>query len=258
MLWAVHLPDGLLAEPWLIGGFVVAAGLGVLSARVVKLREENVARVALVAAAFFVASLIHVRVGASSVHLLLNGLVGVVLGWHAALAIPLGLFLQAALFNHGGFTTLGVNSCVMVLPALLARGVFVTMRRLPSFPLGFLVGAAAVLATITLNFLVLLWGGQEDWHTLALVTFVAHLPLAILEGTVLGFAVSFLRRVQPELLGEPPFHHLLPALPPQPSLEQSACLDGRPAHESASPLAHSGLELVRSDRAVQPGESAPA
>src|ERR1700726_74978 len=109
MLWAVHLPDGLLAEPWLLGGFALAIAMGVVSVRLVRLREEDIARIALLAAAFFVASLIHVPVGVTSVHLLLNGLVGVLLGWHAALAIPLGLFLQAALFNHGGFTTLGIN-----------------------------------------------------------------------------------------------------------------------------------------------------
>ena len=41
-----------------------------------RIREDEIPRVALVTAAFFVASLIHVRVGPTSVHLLLNGLVG--------------------------------------------------------------------------------------------------------------------------------------------------------------------------------------
>jgi hypothetical protein len=36
------------------------------------------------------------------------------------------------------------------------------------------------------------------------VLFVAHLPLAVVEGFVLGFVVSFLARVKPELLGLPP------------------------------------------------------
>ena len=37
----------------------------------------------LLGAAFFVASLIHVPIGFSSAHLILNGLLGVVLGWAA-------------------------------------------------------------------------------------------------------------------------------------------------------------------------------
>src|SRR5438132_11685586 len=122
MLWAVHISDGVLAGPWLAGGFVVAALLAVLGAW--RIRDEEIPQVALLTAAFFVASLIHVRVGPTSVHLLLNGLVGVVLGWRAGLAIPVGLFLQAALLGHGGMTTIGVNSCVMVLPALLASYLF--------------------------------------------------------------------------------------------------------------------------------------
>ena len=63
-------------------------------------------------AAFFVASLIHVSIGPTSVHLLLNGLLGVIVGRRAPLAVLLGLTLQAVLFGHGGFTTIGVNTCV--------------------------------------------------------------------------------------------------------------------------------------------------
>src|SRR5262245_54660601 len=138
-LFAVHISDGFLTLPWLAGGFVVAALLagGALlidAARARRhhpLREEEIARLALLTAAFFVASLIHLRIGPTTVHLLLNGLLGVVLRWRAALAIPVGLLLQAALFGHGGFTTLGVNSCVMILPALAAWLLFAALHRLP-------------------------------------------------------------------------------------------------------------------------------
>jgi cobalt/nickel transport system permease protein len=273
-LWAVHLSDGVLSWPWLAGGFAVAGALAFLGAW--RIRDEEIPQVALLTAAFFVASLVHVRVGPTSVHLLLNGLVGVVLGRRAALAIPLGLFLQAALIGHGGFTTLGINSCIMVLPALLAWQLFAVLQRLPwvrqpwfraglvalsalvwtvsvvysvallstngigdletletgwanritfhpatlaaalalavlaawlerrldnaaEFPLGLLVGEVTVLCTIFLNWLVL--SGQQHWRFLALVTFVAHLPIAVIEGVVLGFTVGFLVRVKPALLG---------------------------------------------------------
>jgi cobalt/nickel transport system permease protein len=272
-LWAVHISDGILTWPWLTGGFAAAAALAWLGAW--RIRDDEIAQVALLTAAFFVASLIHVPVPPTSVHLLLNGLVGVVLGRRAALAIPVGLFLQAVLIGHGGFTTLGVNSCVMVLPALLACQAFAFLQRVPwlrrpwfraglvavstlawtlslvysvvlllagrsgeaatewanfltlhpavltaaaalavlaawgerrlenapEFPLGLLVGELTVLATTFLNCLVLTWGGQEDWRSLALLLFVAHLPVAVVEGVVLGFTVGFLVRVKPELLG---------------------------------------------------------
>jgi len=75
------------------------------------------------------------------------------------------------------------------------------LENAPEFPLGLLVGETAVLATTFLNCLVLMWGGQEDWHALALVVFVAHLPIVVIEGIVLGFTVGFLAKVKPEMLG---------------------------------------------------------
>jgi cobalt/nickel transport system permease protein len=284
-LWAVHISDGVLTPLWLAGGFAGAAALAFVGAW--RIRDEEIPKVALLTAAFFVASLMRVPVaGVTSAHLLLNGLMGVVLGRRAALAIPVGLFLQAALTGHGGFSALGVNSCVMTIPALLAWQLFALLRRVPwvrrpwfrsglvvfstlvwvlslvyggtllwlslgsrgtlfanhvmlarcldgawantshpvtlaaalavaalvawaerrlenapEFPVGLLVGELAVLATVLLHCLVLVWGGQEDWQTLALVSFVLHLPIAVVEGTVLGFTVGFLVRVKPELLG---------------------------------------------------------
>jgi hypothetical protein len=72
----------------------------------------------------------------------------------------------------------------------------------PEFPLGLLVGTLSVLLTAALAGLVLVLEG-ERWQTYAVVVFLAHLPLAVLEGLVLGVTVSFLARVKPELVGQP-------------------------------------------------------
>src|SRR5918911_651142 len=103
---AVHISDGVLPLPWAAGGFLVAALLVGMGLR--RLTDQEIPRLALLTAALFVASLIHVRVGPTSAHLLLNGLVGIILGWRSGLAVAVGLFLQAALIGHGGFSTLGV------------------------------------------------------------------------------------------------------------------------------------------------------
>jgi cobalt/nickel transport system permease protein len=202
-IWAVHISDGVLAWPWWSSGFALAALLALIGAW--RVRDEEIPQIALLTAAFFVASLIHVRVPPTSVHLLLNGLVGVVLGRRAALAIPVGLFLQAALLGHGGYSTLGVNSCIMVLPALLAWQMFAVLQSIPFlrqkwFTIGLLVGMSAVLATVILNSLVLAWGGQEDWRILARLVFLVHLPIVVIEGIVLGFSISFLAQVKPDML----------------------------------------------------------
>ena len=102
-LFAVHISDGVLTTPWLAGGFALAWLM--VWAGWWKLREDEIPRVALLTAAFFVASLIHIRVGPTSIHLLLTGLVGVLLGPRAALAIAVGLLLQVLLIQHGGTTS---------------------------------------------------------------------------------------------------------------------------------------------------------
>src|SRR5436190_11576793 len=126
-LWAVHIGDGLLSWPWLAGGFAVALVAALLACW--RLREEDVPRVALLTAAFFVASSIHVKLGPTSVHLLLAGLVGVLLTWRAPVAILLGVTLQMFIVGHGGFSAIGVNACTPAIPAVLAGYLFLLLRR---------------------------------------------------------------------------------------------------------------------------------
>lgn len=207
---AVHLSNGVLAPAWWAGGFVLATLL--LAPATVRLsrRPDDVPLVALVTAALFVASSIHVPIGPGSAHLLLNGLAGVVLGWRVPVAIACGLCMQAILIGHGGFDTLGVNVCVLTLPALAAWGMFALVRPLADrlarpgpadFALGLLVGSGTVLLTAGLNAAVLYFGGASDFRTVSLAIFLTHLPLAGVEGVVLGSAVAYLRRVKPELIG---------------------------------------------------------
>src|SRR5262245_51475814 len=160
--FAVHISDGVLSLSVVVLGFAGAALLAAFAAW--RVREEEIPRIALLTAAFFVASSIHVKLGpATSVHLLLNGLVGVVLGRRAPLAILVGVALQALLIPHGGLTTIGVNATVEMLPALAAAALFPALRawlrggtpwRRPC-----LVGAGAFL-----------WGGLLVFAGVALVT----------------------------------------------------------------------------------------
>src|SRR5205085_667356 len=78
------------------------------------------------------------------------------------------------------------------------------LENAPDFPLGLLVGEVAVLLSVALNALVLGLALPEGAGTVAAVVFVAHLPLAALEGVVCGFAVSFLLRVAPHFLAGRP------------------------------------------------------
>ncbi len=143
-----HLPDGVLSAPLLIGGAAVSATLLALALR--RLDDTRVPQAAVLAAAFFVSSLISVPVGPASVHLLLNGLMGLLLGWLAVPALLVALALQLIFFGHGGLTALGVNTFNLAVPALLVALLlrpWLRRRSPPLFWIGAAAGALGVLGT---------------------------------------------------------------------------------------------------------------
>ena len=195
------ISEGILAPPVLAAGAALA--VGGLAVGLKKMEAEKVPAVALLAAAFFVASLIHVPLGPASVHLVLNGLCGLLLGWMAFPALLVGLAMQAVFFQFGGLTTLGVNTFTMAFPAVLVhylcRPLVSRSGRLAPFAGGFLAGALALLFSGMLLASSLVLTG-EPFFTIAQFTVVAHLPLMLVEGVLTGFCVLFLRKVKPELL----------------------------------------------------------
>jgi len=200
----MHISEGILSPPVLIVHAALAAVGVAIGLR--KLDYERVPRVAVLSSAFFVASLIHVPIGPSSVHLVLNGLVGVILGWAAFPALLVALLLQAVLFGFGGLTTLGVNTVVMGAPALLCYLVFSRWIRRSHGPSAFLLGAGAgalgVLGGCVLLAGALLTTGRA-FREVAVLALAAHVPVAVIEGLVTGAVVAFLRQVRPELLEAP-------------------------------------------------------
>lgn len=204
-----HLPDGLLSLPVLVGGALIA--LAGTSAGLRRLPPEAVPRTALLAAVFFVAALIHFPVGPSSVHLLLNGLVGVMLGWAAFPAILVGVLLQAVLFGFGGIAVLGVNIAVMAVPAVLCGALVRPLLSAGRWGagaggvMGGLAGGLGVLLTACAVAVTLSLSGQE-FATAARLVIIAHLPVAVIEAMVSGAAVTLLLRVRPDFFadtGEP-------------------------------------------------------
>lgn len=203
MLFAVHISSGVLANGWLAGGYLLLAVL--LLPAIYKLREDDIPRIGVFTAAFFIASSLRIPFAVGSVHLILNGLVGVMLGRRAMLAITVGLVLQSLLLHHGGMDALGVNACIVGLPALLAGLCFPLLKQLglSGFLRGFLLGSGAVAAAAALNFLVLLAGGKDDWDVLAKFVLLAHIPVVLVEGLLLGIVVPYVEKVKPEMLTAP-------------------------------------------------------
>lgn len=208
----MHIPDGILPLSLSLGGVAVAAGLTALSLKRINARPDpraDVPRAALLTAVFFAGSLVHIPVPPASVHLMLSGLMGVLLGWFAVPAILIGLFFQAVMFGHGGLTALGVNGVIFGLPALAAFGL-TRLLMAHSTParetvVAFAAGAGAVVLGVALFSGILLAGLPAHLDAVTerralLALALAHLPLAVVEGLVVAAVLGFLRRVSPELL----------------------------------------------------------
>ena len=114
----MHIADGVLSTPVAVGASALTAAAIAYSVKGMK--EEDIPKTSLMAGVFFAVSLISIPVGPSSIHPLFAGLLGVVLGRRAPLAIFVGLLLQAVLFQHGGLSTLGANTLMLAIPALLS------------------------------------------------------------------------------------------------------------------------------------------
>ncbi len=196
----MHIAEGVLSGPVIAAGFAVAAvgtGIGLK-----KLDFEHIAETGILSATFFVASLVHVPVGPSSAHLILNGIIGLLLGWAAFPAIAVALLLQAVFFQFGGFTTLGVNTTVMALPAVLCFYMFAPFLK----KTGKTAAAAAFACGFTAVFLsALLLGGalyfsDENFLEVATIAISTHIPIMIIEGLITLFCIGFLKKVRPEML----------------------------------------------------------
>jgi cobalt/nickel transport system permease protein len=197
----VHIVDGALAAPVLIGGASVAAiGVGV-GLRSIEL--DRIPQVGLMSAAFFVASLIHVPLGLSSVHLLLNGLAGIVLGWAVFPAILIALLLQAVFFGYGGLTVLGVNVVIMAVPAIVCFYAFRPgLGGSAAFRWGAAIGATSVALTCIVVGLALALSGEEFIPAAKLVL-ATHVPVMGVEAVVTGSVVTLLQKVRPDVLAAP-------------------------------------------------------
>ncbi|ADB57486.1 cobalt transporter CbiM [Archaeoglobus profundus] len=190
----VHISDGVLAPEIWITGYIVTAVILFFTLR--RVRAEDIPKISIVTSAFFIASLIHIPIGPTSAHLILNGLMGILLGLYSYPAIFIGLLLQALLFQHGGITTLGINTINMGIPALIAYYIF----RLKKNPItaGVACGLAVFLAVLLTSIVLMLSG--EEFYEVAVLLFIAHVPIAMVEAFVSAFVVAMLLKVKREVI----------------------------------------------------------
>ncbi len=210
----MHIPDGLIPPSVCITGYALTGGMTWYALREIKKDlnpQANIPKASLLTAAFFVTSLIHIPIPPTSIHLILNGMMGAILGYYAFLAIPIGLFFQAVMFNHGGISTLGVNTIIMGVPAIAAyhlfrlRERFTHQRELWTKILAFGSGALALLLSATLFAVIAISNIPPEVNAVTernaiYVSLITYSIQAVIEGMVSVMLVSFLEKVKPELL----------------------------------------------------------
>lgn len=211
----MHIPDGFVPPSIAIAGYAITGGVTWYSLRQINRErnpQEQIPKASLLTAAFFVASLIHIPIPPTSVHFVLNGLMGAILGYYAFPAILIGLFFQAALFQHGGLSTLGINAVVMGIPALLAYHLFQLRNRFPPQQqkrwtkiLAFGAGAGALGLSAIIFTVVIITNlspeidAQTERNAIYL-SLIGYGIQAVLEGIFTVMLISFIEKVKPELL----------------------------------------------------------
>ena len=195
----MHISEGVLNAPILIAGATFS--FVALTYSYKKMKNEEIPKIAVLSALFFLASFIHVPIGPSSVHLILCGLVGALLGSQAFIAIFIALLLQAILFGYGGLTTLGINLFILATPTFLAAFMLKyspqksPKRQIVWFLIGFLpvaISASLLSLTLALN--------GEAFRVAASIALGAHLPVMVIEGLIALFALEFIQKVSPSIL----------------------------------------------------------
>ncbi|WP_343042220.1 CbiM family transporter [Ornithinibacillus caprae] len=196
----MHVTDGVLNIS--IAATTTIAAVGVLTYSLKGIKEEEIPKISLLSGAFFVASLINIPIGPTSIHPLLGGFLGLILGRRAPLAVFVGLILQALLFQHGGISTFGANFLLMSLPALLVHSFFTYVKKIPIFWKGFIGGFIAICIGVLLLITLLLLSNERYGNgafSVIQIVLMAYFPLALLEGVLTGFAVKHLYAMRPSL-----------------------------------------------------------
>ena len=190
----MHIADGIIATEVCVAADVVS--IGALYAFGRKTEAEDIPRMGFMAAALFVASLVHFPVAGTSIHLSLFGLAGILLGIRAFPVIFVALLFQSLIFQHGGLLTVGLNAINMGAGATLAWLIWRAVKvpeSIRAFTAGFI---GVLLAAFLMAFEFQLTGYGRGALFIAYIYSLA----AAVEGVLTVIIISFFRRAKPDIL----------------------------------------------------------
>ena len=198
----MHISEGVLSAGMLAFGW--AGTIAGVSYGLRKTDPDKIIKTALISSAFFLASLVNVRIGPSSTHLTLLAPMGLILGEAVFPAVFVALLLQAVLFGFGGIVVLGANTFIMGSASFITHIIFGRLIRESSgrfrvMILSFMAGAFAVVIGACLVGIFLMMT-DVNFSGAVKVLLTAHIPVAIMEGFVTSFLIIWLKKSAPEIL----------------------------------------------------------
>jgi cobalt/nickel transport system permease protein len=199
---ALHIADGIIPPLISIGSLATTGGITALLS--IKLKKEEIPKLALTTAVLFVSSLFHIPIGPSSIHPVLGGIAALILGPKVFISILVALFFQAVMFSHGGILSIGVNALSIGGGALIVSILSIPITKylkndVIKIIYYFLVGFFSIFLSSVFVSLFLLSAGTSFRESIKIII-VSHLILAVIEGILTVIVIQFLNKAKPELL----------------------------------------------------------
>lgn len=206
----MHIPDGFLSVSVCAASGAISVGSLALALRFVKKKHQDrtIPLMGVLAAFIFAAQMFNFPIaGGTSGHLLGGVLAAVVLGPAAAsIIMTCVLIVQCLIFQDGGLISLGANILNMAIVGTWAGWFLYAMAKkiLPKewgWSLAVFIGAwfSVVIASVLAAF-ELAFSETAPLKTVLLAMTGVHSLIGIGEGIITLLALSFLRKVKPELI----------------------------------------------------------
>lgn len=198
----MHISEGVLSGSVLLTGW--AFSITGIYIGLKKTNPDKIVRTAMLSSAFFLASLVNIKVGVSSTHLSFLAPMGLILGWGIFPAVFTALLLQSFLFQFGGLLVLGANTFIMSFSGLitfLIFGKFIhnSKNNTLVFICSLMAGVFAVIFA-AFNVSLFLFLSNRNFLDTSKIIFLAHVPLAVVEGIVTAFLITWLKKTFPDFL----------------------------------------------------------
>ncbi len=190
----MHISDGILPAGICLISDAAAIGLVYYCGK--NLKSEEIPKIGIFTAAFFIISLIHFPLAGTSIHLGLYGLAGILFRKRSIPIVFITLLFQTLIFQHGGFISIGINTLIMSSGAIIGWILYLILplnQNIKAFLCGFF-GIALPAFLVSLLFYLLNYGKGM------IFLLSVYLPAAIIEGMLTYATIILLTKIKPEIL----------------------------------------------------------